>query len=44
MQVLRVAITGQAGGPDLMEVIALLGPEEIATRINTAIQKISSED
>lgn len=39
MQILRVAITGLAGGPDLMGVIEVLGGVEVSNRIDIAIQK-----
>ena len=35
---LRVAITGQAGGPDLTAVASLLGSERVLTRIARALQ------
>jgi glutamyl-tRNA synthetase len=41
MPVLRVALTGQAGGPDLMEIIAILGPAEVAERIGIALNTIN---
>lgn len=37
MQILRVAITGEAGGPDLMKVMEVLGTNEVANRIKKAI-------
>ncbi len=37
---LRLALTGQGGGPDLMGILAVLGVEESIERINTAIEKI----
>ncbi|NJN24503.1 MAG: glutamate--tRNA ligase [Cyclobacteriaceae bacterium] len=40
MQALRVAITGLAGGPDLMPVIAVLGKEETIKRIEHALKSI----
>jgi len=40
MQVLRVAITGEGSGPELMEIISLLGGNETAKRIETAISKL----
>ena len=43
MPVLRVVITGKTGGPDMMEILEFLGPEEITRRINTAIEMINSE-
>lgn len=43
MPVLRVALTGQAGGPDLMEIIAILGPVEVAERIGIALSTINQQ-
>ncbi|QSE98603.1 glutamate--tRNA ligase [Fulvivirga lutea] len=40
MQSLRVALTGQGSGPDLMQVIEILGAKESAERIATAINNI----
>ncbi len=37
---LRLALTGQGGGPDLMEILAILGVEESTKRIKTAIKTI----
>ncbi|MEP4093571.1 glutamate--tRNA ligase [Reichenbachiella sp.] len=37
MQILRVAITGESGGPDLMRVMEVLGTKEVADRIKKAI-------
>lgn len=42
MPSLRLALTGQAGGPDLMEIISILGPKEVKERIELAIRKIES--
>lgn len=36
MQILRVAITGEAGGPDLMKIMEVLGTNEVADRIKKA--------
>lgn len=36
MQILRIAITGEAGGPDLMKIMEVLGTNEIADRIKKA--------
>ena len=36
MPALRLALTGQAGGPDLMEIVALLGADEVSERIKKA--------
>jgi len=41
MQPLRVALSGEAGGPPLFEMLKLLGTEESATRIKTAVNTIS---
>jgi len=38
MQGLRVAITGKGGGPDLMEIIKILGGPEVNLRIERAIE------
>jgi glutamyl-tRNA synthetase len=40
MQALRLALTGLEGGPDLMMIIEIIGPEETANRIRAAIQKL----
>jgi len=37
---LRLALTGQGGGPDLMGILAVLGVEESINRIDTAIKQI----
>lgn len=37
MQVLRVAVTGEAGGPDLMKTMEVLGTQEVSERIKVAI-------
>ncbi|MFT7380264.1 MAG: glutamyl-tRNA synthetase [Roseivirga sp.] len=37
---LRLALTGAAGGPDLMQIISILGPKETAERIEYAIDTI----
>lgn len=36
MQILRVAVTGEAGGPDLMKIMEVLGTNEVADRIKNA--------
>lgn len=41
MPALRLALTGQAGGPDLMEIIHILGPAEAAERIRIALKTIN---
>lgn len=40
MPALRLALTGQVGGPDLMAIISILGPKEVVIRINTAVETI----
>lgn len=40
-QPLRCALTGLPGGPDLFEVIALLGPESTRARIQAGIQRLA---
>lgn len=40
MQAVRLAITGKGGGPDLMEIIEILGKEEVANRITKAIEAL----
>jgi glutamyl-tRNA synthetase len=40
-QPLRCALTGQAGGPDLFELIELLGREHALARIDSAIRRLS---
>jgi len=40
MQALRLAVTGWGAGPDLMEVFAILGPQEVAKRIRFALQTL----
>lgn len=41
MQLLRVMISGQAGGPDLMEIISILGPEKASDRIVNSMKKVA---
>ena len=41
MQLLRVLITGVAGGPQLFDMLALLGKEESINRLETALQKLN---
>lgn len=43
MQALRLAITGAGSGPDLMEIIEILGPKETANRIEAAIVKLPAK-
>lgn len=40
MQVLRVLSTGVAGGPQLFDLLALLGKEESISRLKTALSKL----
>lgn len=40
MQLLRVLTTGAAGGPQLFDLLALLGKEETISRLNTALSKL----
>ncbi len=40
MQSVRVAITGQAGGADLFETIATIGQQEVAERIQSALDSL----
>ncbi|WP_114777618.1 glutamate--tRNA ligase [Botryobacter ruber] len=41
MQALRLAVTGAEAGPDLMQIIEVIGKEETVSRIGTAIEKLS---
>ncbi|MDI1355300.1 MAG: glutamate--tRNA ligase [bacterium] len=40
MQLLRVLITGVAGGPQLFDMLALMGKEEVLKRLGTALNKL----
>jgi glutamyl-tRNA synthetase len=40
MQMMRVMVTGVAGGPQLMDIMALLGKEKTMERIRTALTKL----
>jgi glutamyl-tRNA synthetase len=40
MQVLRVLVTGVAGGPQLFDMLALIGKEEVLKRMETALVKL----
>ncbi len=44
MPALRLALTGQAGGPDLMAIIEILGPKEVIVRIKKATETIVIND
>ena len=41
MQAVRLAVTGMGGGPDLMEVFAILGTSEVAKRIRFALNTLT---
>ena len=41
-QPLRCALTGQAGGPDLFDVLVWLGPERARIRLESALARLSS--
>jgi glutamyl-tRNA synthetase len=41
MQLYRVAVTGQGGGPALFEIITLIGKEELLNRLSSFLQKVS---
>ena len=41
MQPLRLALSGEGGGPPIFEMLHLIGVEESIARINTAIQQIA---
>ena len=41
MQMLRVSLTGESSGPDLMTMIAILGPSEAVKRIKKMIELLS---
>lgn len=42
MQMLRVSLTGQGSGPDLMTMIEILGPKETSERIKSCIESLSA--
>ena len=42
MQALRLAITGVGKGPDLMLMLEILGKEDVAKRIQTALDKLGA--
>ena len=44
MQAVRLAVTGLGGGPDLMEVFAILGPDEVAKRVRFALEILKKID
>jgi glutamyl-tRNA synthetase len=41
MQALRLAVTGAEAGPDLMQIIEVIGREETENRIDSAISALS---
>ncbi|MFM7853781.1 MAG: hypothetical protein ACKO96_18135 [Flammeovirgaceae bacterium] len=41
LQALRLAITGQGSGPDLMLTIEIIEPKEAAARLDFALQHIA---
>ena len=41
MQPLRVAVSGEAGGPPIFEMLELLGKEEVNKRIAKAVSEIT---
>lgn len=43
MQALRVSITGKGAGPDLMEIIEILGKDEITERIRLALDMLQDQ-
>ncbi len=43
LQALRLAITGKGAGPDLMEIVEVLGRDETADRIERAIATLSDQ-
>ena len=44
MQSLRVALTGQGAGPDLMQIIEILGADETAERLTNAVQVLKARE
>lgn len=42
MQLLRLTLTGQGSGPDLMKMIEIMGPKESAKRINYSIELLDT--
>ncbi len=43
MQALRVSVTGQGSGADLMSVLSILGPQEVASRIGLAVERLADQ-
>ena len=44
MPVIRVALTGIRTGPDLMQVIEMIGKEETVQRLQTALKKLGTRE
>lgn len=44
MQSLRVALTGQPAGPDLMQIIEILGAQETSERLEQAVKTLKSKE
>ena len=44
MQILRVALTGEGSGPDLMAMIHIIGPKKAAERIKNALNLLSKQN
>lgn len=44
MQALRLAVTGIGSGPDLMEIMIVLGREEVVERINNALIRLGGHE
>jgi glutamyl-tRNA synthetase len=42
LQALRVAVTGAAAGPDLFETLVILGTDEVAGRLRTAVERLGA--
>ncbi|MGI4887182.1 MAG: glutamate--tRNA ligase [Janthinobacterium lividum] len=42
LQALRVAVTGAAAGPDLFETLVILGADEVARRLRTAVARLGA--
>ncbi len=43
MQAVRLVITGVGNGPDLMEIIAIIGKEETISRIHNALKQLENQ-
>ncbi len=43
MQALRVAVTGVGGGPDLMEIIEIIGKDECVQRLENALEALTDK-